>query len=401
MRLGGKSGLIKKIKNLYSEIGCDGLVLILCAVSMFFTFYLCTAVQLAALIYAIRKYSSRKIYNAPHNIFLFVLAIPAVCTGIYFKNYLGLLILLGFYLLYIFSIYENLMMTPRIRDILIDVVALSSIVSFFAAAIQKYPNPSFRSISFFVNANFYGYVCEITIVIMIYALYSLKSKRLYAGAICACILGIALSGCRSAWFAAFAGMVIVMLCLKKYRHLTVSIITCAAAAVLVLTVPRFIFPRYSAFKSDKSLRFLIWKTAAGYIREHPVFGHGMFAYYAISTGRAHDAHAHDLILDLLVDFGIVGTLLVAVFMFFVIRAFIKNLKSNGSCAAALGIFAAAFVHGVTDIPYIGIQPASITMLALAFGGMYGVYSTPGGHNIMIDKPNEIKTLINRCLINKH
>lgn len=366
--------MIDYIKKAYAKTGNDGLVMFLCTLSIFFTFYACVIVQLIALIYAVRKYSFKKILGAPHMIYPVLLMIPAIITGIFFRNYLGIFILLLFFILYLFSIYAQYMMTEDIRGYIINTVALSSIVTAVIALIQKYPNTGFRSVSLFLNANFYGYFCELTIVVMVYAIYKSGPKPMYFLSIAANIAGIAASGCRSAWTATAVGIIILMVCLKKYRHLIFTAFIGAAAALIVFLLPQVIFPRYSAFSSDKSLRFLIWKTAMGYIRENPVFGHGMFAYYALSSGRAHDAHAHDFILDLLINFGGVGTLILIVFGILVVRDLIKNLKTNKTCALVLAVLAAAFVHGFTDVPFIGVQTSSLTAMIIALAGTYGVYT---------------------------
>lgn len=366
--------MLDYLKKIYSKIGKDGIVLICVIFSVFFTFYLCVIIQFIALLYAMHKYSLKKIPTFPYVLFPSLLMIPALATGLYFKNYLGIVILCLFFLLYIFSNYEQYMMTPEIGDVLIKLAAIFSIFSALAAFIQKYPYVGFRATSTFVNANFYGYVCELMLVILIYAIYNFGPNPLFFISIAANIGGITASGCRSAWTAAAAGILVLMLLLKKYRHFIFSIAISAVAAILVLTVPQFIFPRYAAFTSDKSLRFLIWKTSLGYIKDNPLLGHGMFAYYALSQGRAHDAHSHNFILDLLVNFGIVGTLILAIFAFLVVRSLIKNLKHNKRCALALAVLTAAFVHGFTDVPFIGIQTSSFTALIVSLAGIYGNYA---------------------------
>lgn len=366
--------MIEHIKKTYWEIGSDGLVLIACTLSLFFASYLCVIVQSLALIYAIRKYSFKRILSAPYAVFPAILMIPALAVGVYFKNYLGLMILCLFFFLYIFSIYVNFMMTEKIRDCIIYVAIISSIITAIAAAVQKYPNPCYRSVSLFLNANFYGYFCELTLVVVIYAFYCWGPKPIFFIAAAANILGIWMSGCRSAWAALAVGITVLMICLKKYRHIIFVAATTGVVALLISLIPNIIFPRYQSFDNDKSLRVLIWKTALGFIKENPIFGHGMFAYYVLSTGRAHNAHAHNLILDLLVDFGIVGFIIIAVFVFFVVRDLIKNLKFNKTCALVLAVLAAAFVHGIDDIPFIGVQTSSLTMMIIALAGTYGTYT---------------------------
>lgn len=302
--------------------------------------------------------------------------IPGVAVGLYFKNYLGVLILCLFFSLYIFSIYESFMMTEKIRDCIIYTSIISSIITAIAAAVQKYPDLSFRSVSLFLNANFYGYFCELMLVVIIYAFYCWGPKPLFFIAAAANILGLWASGCRSAWAAVAVGIIILMVCLKKYRHLIFVAVGAGVVVILIALFPQVIFPRFQSIDNDKSLRVLIWKTTLGFIKENPIFGHGMFSYYALSTGRAHNAHAHDLVLDLLLNFGVVGFIIIAIFFFFVIRDLIKNTKFNRTCALVLAVLAAAFIHGIDDIPFIGVQTSGFTIMIIALSGTYGVYTKP-------------------------
>ncbi|MEG6572217.1 O-antigen ligase family protein [[Clostridium] cellulosi] len=368
--------MIAHLKKIYREIGRDGLVLIACTLSVFFASYLCVVVQFLAFIYAIRKYSLKRILSAPYAILPTILLVPGLAVGFYYKNYLGLMILIMFFMLYIFSIYEKFMMTEQIRDFIIYTAIISSIIAAIAAAVQKYPNPNFRSVSLFLNANFYGYLCELMLVLIIYAFYCWGPKPIFFIAAAANALGMWMSGCRSAWLATAAGIVVLIICLKKYRHLIFAAIAFGFLSALALLFPEVLFPRLQSLSNDKSLRVLIWKTAWGYVKENPIFGHGMFAYYTLSTGRAHNAHAHDFILDVLVNFGIVGFIIVAIFIFLIMRDLIKNLKYNKTCALVIAALSAAFVHGIDDIPFIGVQTSSFTILIIALAGTYGIYTKP-------------------------
>ena len=159
-----------------------------------------------------------------------------------------------------------------------------------------------------------------------------------------------------------------MICFKKYLHLSVFSAAGIFIGIAVEHMPRFFFPRFNSFMSDKMLRFLIWKTSIGYIKAHPLFGQGMFTYFQISVGRAHDTHAHNLILDLLVNFGVVGTSIITIFTVLFVCGLIKNLRDKPACAVALGVLAATFIHGFTDVPFLSMQSGPLIILIISLAG---------------------------------
>lgn len=306
----------------------------------------------------------------PHAIWFYSFAVLAVAVGTIYSHFQGIVVFELLILLFLLGFYSQSIMTEKLRCDMFKVISVGSIVVAAAAFVQKIICLTFRSTSFFYNANYYAYVCEILIVILIYALYKYGSNPLFLAAVVSNFCGILASGCRTAWLAVFFGILVVMICLKKYHHILVLLGVGIIIGLGIYFIPQLIFPRYINFYSDESLRMLIWKTTIGYIKQHPLFGQGMFTYFLISTGRAHDTHAHNLFLDLILNFGIVGTAIITTFFVLVVQDLIKGLRKNAPFAMALGIIAASFVHGFTDVPFIGLQSGAMFILMFSLAGLY-------------------------------
>jgi O-antigen ligase len=315
-------------------------------------------------------------FTPAHSKWFFAFSLLAMAVGAIYRHWLGIIVFELLVLSILFGFYVSSVMTEKLRR---DIIKTAAYGSFAAAAIafaQKFPDIGYRSVSLFHNANFYAYICELLIVAMAYAICRYGPAPLYCSAIAADIGGIIASGCRTAWPALFCGIIVVLICFKKYLHLLILSVLGASSGIAVFCLPRLFFPRLNAFTSDKSLRFLIWKTALGFIKSHPLFGQGMLTYFTVSAGRAHDAHAHNLILDMLVNFGIAGTAAAVVFAVFVVCDLIRCLRVNPACAVALGILTATFVHGFTDIPFISIQTGAMFILIFSLSGDCGIHDAP-------------------------
>lgn len=361
-----KNLIIKKLRDIFDS---DEKLIFICAASIFLPFYLCSAVCLIAFVYILftrEKVSSR--FLTPHSCWFYAFSAFALAIGAIHKNWLGILMYEMLFAAVLFGFYLQSVMTEDITKIIFKIVACGSIVAAVAALIQKFPVITFRSVSFFGNANYYAYVCELAIIALVYALYKYGKNILYIAAIISNICGIICSGCRTAWPAFFCGVIVILICAKKYLHLTVFTAAGVLAGACVKFLPQIIFPRYKDFYSDKNLRFLIWNTAIKQIKSHIFFGQGMQTYYFVSSGRAFDFHAHNLILDVLINFGIVGAALITVYTVYVVIGLIRRLHYNSANAVALAILMSTFVHGITDLPFMGVQTGMMFIILFALSG---------------------------------
>lgn len=365
---------IVKIKNYLSRIpDKENVLLILCAASLFLPFSLCLGAFLIAFLYALRKhrYDITKAFLPSHYgwFYAFVILSAAIC--VIYRHWFGVCVFELVFLLFLFCFYAQTLMTDKLRHDIIEALAVGSIVSAAVAFLQKIPDVMYRSVSLFANANYYAYACEIIIITLVYAIYKFGPRPLYFAAIITNLGGILASGCRSAWLSILVGTIVVMICCKKYKHLLVLLGAAIAIGFAVYALPHIFFPRFMEFSSDKSLRFLIWQTAFDLFKSRPLFGHGIFSYYVLSSGRSHDIHAHNMILDVLVNYGVVGTALITVFLVLFIRDLIRGLRENQAPAIALGVMTATFIHGFTDIPFLGLQTGPLLMLIISLAGRWG------------------------------
>lgn len=325
---------------------------------------------LTALAVLVFQDKRRRVAAVPRLPFLVAWAGLAAAVGLFHRNLTGTACLAVFALLIVFALAMWAEMTPALADGILMLTAAMGIAAFAAAAVQWAAAPSVRPVSAFYNANYYGTMCEIVILMDFFALLRRRPPRaLFAVSLAADAGGIALSGCRSAWFAVFAGMLVILACLRKPRAFWTGLVLTLLCGAAVWLFPALI-PRAASFPRTEAVRFRIWATAWRLFCRHPVFGGGFLGYSFLTQGIAevHKVHAHNLLLDALVNYGAVGTALALLFLVPAVAAWVRRAKKSPLCALALGALAATIVHGITDVTVVGYQTGGFVMAVLALSG---------------------------------
>ena len=76
-------------------------------------------------------------------------------------------------------------------------------------------------------------------------------------------------------------------------------------------------------------------------------------------------HAHNLYLNLLLDFGVVGTILFLIVMFQMMRPIIAAFRhhyAKNMRMLVVGQLAVVLFHGMTDVTYLWVQTGMLTMI---------------------------------------
>lgn len=339
------------------------------AASVFLPYSICLIVFFATFtVYLFNHKLDIKAFMPDHSAWFYIFFLTTMVTTMAFYRWFGVVIVILIFMLALFGFILQREMTEYLAKNMITTMAYMSIIAATAALLQKIPVITYRSVSFFANANYYAYICETFIIALIYAIYKFGNKPVFYIAVVSNIIGIASSGCRTAWIAILVGIIALLICLKKYLHLIIFSSAAAVCGILVSLFPLVFFPRHTDFGSDSSLRYLIWKTSIGFFKQYPIFGQGMLSYYSLSKGRPHDLHSHNLILDILLNYGVIGSLLLTVFVVFLVIAAIKHLKARPIGAISVAVIFATLAHGFTDIPFFGLTTFSILIIFLSFAG---------------------------------
>ncbi|HBG56073.1 MAG TPA: hypothetical protein DDW99_07385, partial [Ruminococcaceae bacterium] len=135
-------------------------------------------------------------------------------------------------------------------------------------------------------------------------------------------------------------------------------------------------------------RVSIWETSLRGIEEHPLFGMGASAYQMIyeQFGGYKTYHCHNLLLDILLNFGVVGLAVLCIYGIALVRLLILRFRNNVCTdmnVLAAAAMAAVLVHGMTDVTILWAQTAALFFLILS---SFGIGSAFLEENIMLPNP---------------
>ncbi len=285
-------------------------------------------------------------------------------------------------------------MTKRAFKLGLVLSSVLSVTSFIVAVIQKilkiYPDPIHRPgrvASIYFNENYYSTVIEFVVVISLYLLFqstSKKAKLFYGSVILMNIIGLYLSQCRTAYIAVAVSITVFLLIHSNKKQIFVVTLGFLCLSLLMIlfydTMDIGILERFSikTLIKDLDFRIGIWETAFESVKEFPFFGHGYYSYgavmNAVPSGSAFMAiHAHNLFIEILMDFGMIGAAFLLAFCTFSIISCIKSSihsKNKTSLALIICTVLSIIIHGMFDITIIFPQTGFFAVFLLGIPQMF-------------------------------
>ena len=353
----------------------DAFAVLLLTVSVFLSFY--TAI-VASLVIAVAVMLDdgrrRRLLAIPYaRLLLGFLIVPFFVAAMY-NNLRGILVSFVLYAIIICGLLLRSVMTRALFGRMLDWACCCSVGCALLAVGQKlvyWPvMPEYRPVSTFTNANYYGAVVEIMLLVCFFRFQTNRQSRgWYLVAAAANLCGLYLTGSMSSAIAACAGIFVYLL-LQRRRSLVIWFCILAAAAAVLITYFPALFPRVENVGTAWDQRFSIWMTALHGILEHPLLGQGASAYEMIAPqlGGYLTYHCHNLLLDTLLNFGFVG---LGVFLVFGLQQArllwlrFRNRIGRPSNVLMTAAMAAVLVHGVTDVTVFWSQTSLLLLMVLS------------------------------------
>ncbi len=373
---------MQAVKNVQSDM--DRYLVLLLTVSIFLPFYFSVACVISISIMTMINCRKReRAFSAPYTKFLFVFVIATFFIAAYYNNYNGMMYSITIYAVVVSALYLRSIMTRLIFNQALDLACLSSIWCLFIALYQKATAyalaPNYRPVSVFSNANYYGMVLEFVILIALYRIYTNpKLKAFYLIVIGLSFFGIYLTASFSSLAAVLCAVMAMLLLKKQYRYAGAFVLAISLCGVILFLFPSLIPRGSEALDRTIAERLSIWVTAIRGFRQEPLFGQGAMTYQLIYEQFAgyKTYHCHNLFLDMLLNYGIVG--FAAISFYFLMQARIllfrvRNNICNNMNILLLSMLTAIVIHGMTDVTIFWIQTAVLFLLAYSSTGIDSVY----------------------------
>ncbi len=357
----------------------------------------------AIFIYGIVKGEYKGIGKNPYLIFFAALIVAMLITTLcavdvkksftqYKQVLLPLTFLVGYYIC----------RRPRLEGVLFWTLAGGAIATVWGAVRLYLYGPADGGILYRVAGTFrssirfgnlIALVTMLGICILILKLYRSKRERnIYIALTVISFAGLIASSTRGAMIALVAGIVVLLLCVFRTRGVVLSALVCAAAVGLVWVIPdlraRFAesFTHFGDHTNSLGWRFVLWDESWKVFKEHPLTGVGfanLSEYYlkplrALYPDGMSVAHAHNNILQILAEHGIMGFAAVAaLYIKLTYDQFKGVISGNRFAITGFVLLALAMAEGITE--YSLFNSELCMMFWLLSGGLLAAQqsSTPG------------------------
>lgn len=395
--------MLQELSNVKKELqGLSGedKVIVWTLISMFLPFFVTVPAVIFAFFYMIKEGRLQTVMKkTPFGYTIAFFLVLTLVVSLCYRNWwgVGLGILLGMVIM-VLMYYRTLVnhaMFDLIVRIAVFLMCLCAVYALFEYAyriivmldwdIMALPIPSKRQYRIrvgFFNANYYAMMIEFTILLCLYKIQGKGSKASKLYYLCAMLLQafiLYLTGSRTGMVAAVGGIGIMILFLMNKYVIAAFTSGCGALIVFFATKPQ-LFPRVTFLERNFQARFAIWEGAWRCFQAHPLFGQGSFTYYfnyLQSIDTPHEMyktqHAHNLLLDPLASFGIIGSFLVLLYLAgFLKQAWLlfRAKTDKGLVALVAATLAVTLLHGVFDYTIFWVQTAMFFFFLLGAMAMY-------------------------------
>ncbi len=349
------------------------------AVSIFLPYVLTALVLTFLIAYIIfNKYTRQMIFVHKGSgllkvVFGYILVIPLL-----YKNWMGFIVGAGMILAMIFGLFMRSVMTKELFERVLHFICMLSLTSAGVAILEKLFNVIFdsrhshRIAAVFSHPNYFGTIVGTVIIICAYKILTNQGNKLFY-ILVGMVNVISMYLCKSmfVWVEVFIGIT-VLLVMLKYNHLLALWLLAAFLGILAifgLNLP--IIPRLSDMELTISLRERIWALALKQIKATPLFGHGFLSFrfiYNSSYKNNRIPHAHNIYLDMMLNFGIVGSVLILWFLCkYYISLLVTRIKEKNTIIGSLilAVTVVGLVHGATDLTLLWIQTFPLFLIILS------------------------------------
>jgi O-antigen ligase len=323
----------------------------------------------------------------------FLFASEADINGFKLKPWLLKLLSVGIVVLCFDIFFFVNTITKKAFLLSLKLSALLSVFSLIVGLLQNHfdiyasPLRPGRHASVFLNENYYGTAIEYLFLIALFLFFyeKKKSSKFFYGFVLLCnVLGLWLCQSRAAFIVVACASVIFLFIYGKRAVYIVAACAFAVFAIILIYNPS-VLPRFDTSSEYLQFRFGIWKVAWESILDQPLLGKGYLSYAAVwneSSNISYFAlHAHNLYIEILLNFGLIGFFSLGGYSVFTTLESAKNCirsKDRLSLALVISTACAVLIHGMADTTLFWPQTGIFVVYILSTPRLYLSASTKGG-----------------------
>ncbi len=280
----------------------------------------------------------------------------SIIMSLWYHNYGGL-IAIPILLCIMVGRYYTRIVSDDFKNYNLELMAKFSGAAFFISLVEILITKDRAGYFAYLNPNYLGSIMMMASILNLYLALKKKSKRNFLLFILN-FSTILLSGSRSSLAAAVIGIFVLLYYFLEKRYFVACVFLLIGYVIGVYygVLP---FLREDTIVKYYWLRRDILKMAYNAFKTNILFGHGNFYYFKFTKFYPH---SHNAITELLLSYGIVGTLaLMGVWLRYIYDIF-KDDKSN---VLKISIVSGVVAHNLTDFPIFWIQTVILFIMLLS------------------------------------
>jgi Lipid A core - O-antigen ligase and related enzymes len=311
--------------------------------------------------------------------FAFAIIVPAL-----YRNWIGVVVAIGVMFAMILGMFLRSIMTKPLFEKILTLICVLSLTGTSCAISEKFIIPLFdktyyshRASAAFFYPNYFGTIIGTVIIICAYKVLTRQGRKWFYYMIAGFnVVSMYLCESMFAWVEVFLGVAVLLVVLKMHRLLAIWLFTATVALFSIFVLNLDIIPRLSDAEVTTMMRLQIWQLALKQIIKSPLIGPGFMSFlyvYKDSKLGFLAPHAHSIYLDLLMNFGIIGTILFLWYFVCYYKSVIKIgivEKKTSITSLIIAVTIVALVHGIIDVTLLWIQTLPLFLIILSGIGAY-------------------------------
>lgn len=380
------------------------ILIVVLLISNFFPFYI-TIIVFAVIFSILTATKMFSPTNGKKEIYpgIWIFIAYSFLVSVIFQNLFGMMISIGFIFVVIFFNYYQQAIRPYFIEELLNITLIASFFVFIFALLEHFnlvlewdytflsetmgKTHADRVEGTFFNPNYYALMLEFFIMIGLYKIVrsKTKTKQITYGFITICnIIAIYYTGNRTS-YAVLIVALFIFIYIIGYKKIAIATVVILGLIGIIAAISG-LMPRMDNLLWAFEDRFYIWETSWKAFKDNMWFGQGPNTYAMIYAeyGGKYTMHAHNIVLDTLLNYGIIGTTLLSIPLgryLLTLNKMRKYPKLRLRLALITSIITVVFVHGMTDVPIFWIQT-----------GLLFLYVTLPAENMLLEaEQNEVET----------
>ncbi len=381
------------INKLKSRWNFEQRLIILNILTLLLPYYIASFIYIIEIIYL---FCSKKAINlfkkSPNSKYIAYFLLISCGVSVFHHNWIGVMvcIIIALFVVLIFHFKDNI--TPELFSFIIDLIILMSVFWAFYGfleyleilqrnghdefIIKIYSRRENRLNSVMLNANYYVTVIEMVVLAIFYKMskhYRNYKQMIWYTVVLAINLFIMyLTGSRASWVSLGIATFVYFLLIKNkpicYLYIT---------GILIVLI-YFLFnidqiPRIEYLVKNLGVRYDIWTGALKSISDYPFFGVGPMGYFHTAPiyGNYLTHHAHNIYLEVLASYGIIGC---SIGLIYCIKG-IKRVEDmfyihRHYAAFVTSVIVTILIHGMIDFSVFFLHPGLLFLFIVTSNSMY-------------------------------